>query len=75
MVSEALRHGGSHSEDLGDILSSDHHVSVVQLDVDVRLFVHQVVGAACRSQANQLPEVAVQLVASRRLRDEDEKRL
>ncbi|TNN78893.1 hypothetical protein EYF80_010819 [Liparis tanakae] len=57
VIPEALRDGGPDTEDLGDVLSSDHHVSVVKLDVHVRLLVQQVVGAACRSQANQLPEV------------------
>lgn len=71
VVPEALRHSGSHSQDLGDVLPSDQHVSVVQLDVHVRLFIQQVVSAACRSQADQLPEVAVQLVASRCLGEED----
>lgn len=49
MISEALRHSGSHSEDLGYVLSSDQHVSVVQLDVNVGLFVQQIVGATCWS--------------------------
>lgn len=75
MLPEALRDGGSDPEDLGDVLSSDQHVSVVQLDVHVRLLVQQVVGAACRSQADQLPEVTVQLVASRRLEDGDKSSL
>lgn len=64
VVPEALRDGGTGPQDLGHVLSSDQHVAVVQLDVYVRLFVQQVVGATCRRQANQLPEVAVQLVAS-----------
>lgn len=75
VVPEALHDGGADPEDLGDVLPSDQHVSVVQLDVHVRLFVQQVVGAACRSQANQLPEVTVQLVASRRLRAENKNSL
>lgn len=49
VVPEALRDRGPDSEDLGDVLSSDQHVSVVQLDVHVRLFVQQVVGPTCRS--------------------------
>lgn len=49
VVPEALCDGGSDPQDLGDVLSSDQHVSVVQLDIHVRLFVQQVVGAACRS--------------------------
>lgn len=48
VVPEALRDGGSDPEDLGDVLPSDQHVSVVQLDVHVRLLVQQVVGPACR---------------------------
>lgn len=71
VVPEALSDGGSDPEDLGDVLSSDQHVSVVQLDVHIRLFIQQVVSPARRSQANQLPEVTVQLVASRRLGEED----
>lgn len=39
VVPEALCDCGSDSEDLGDVLSSDQHVSVVQLDVHVRLLV------------------------------------
>lgn len=39
VVPEALCDRGSDSEDLGDVLSSDQHVSVVQLDVHVRLLV------------------------------------
>lgn len=68
VVPEALRDAGAGPQDLGDVLSSDQHVAVVQLDVHVRLFVQQVVGAARWRQANQLPEVAVQLVASGCLR-------
>lgn len=49
VVPEALRDGGSDSEDLGDILSSDQHVTVVQLDVNIRLLIQQVVGTACWS--------------------------
>lgn len=64
VVPEALRDGGAGPQDLGHVLSSDQHVAVVQLDVHVRLFVQQVVGAARWRQANQLPEVAVQLVAT-----------
>lgn len=64
MVPEALCDGGSDPEDLGDVLSSDQHVSVVQLNVHIRLFVQQVVCAAGWSQADQLPEVTVQLVAT-----------
>lgn len=64
VVPEALRDGGSGPQDLGHVLSSDQHVAIVQLDVHVRLFVQKVVGAARRRQADQLPEVAVQLVAS-----------
>lgn len=75
VVPEALHDGGADPEDLGDVLPSDQHVSVVQLDVHVRLFVQQVVGPASRSQANQLPEVTVQLVASRRLRAENKNSL
>jgi len=40
VIPEALRDGGPDTEDLGDVLSSDHHVSVVKLDVHVRLLVH-----------------------------------
>lgn len=65
VVPEALRDGRADPENLGDALPPDHHVSVVQLDVHVRLFVQQVVGPTRWRQANQLPEVAVQLVASR----------
>lgn len=39
VVPEALCDCGSDSEDLGDVLSSDQHVSVVQLDVHVRLLI------------------------------------
>lgn len=49
VVPEALCDSGSDSEDLGDVLSSDQHVPVVQLDIHVRLFVQQVVSPACRS--------------------------
>lgn len=35
VVPEALCDGGSDSQDLGDVLPSDQHVSVVQLDVYV----------------------------------------
>lgn len=49
VVPETLCDGGSDPEDLGDVLSSDQHVSVVQLHVHVRLFVQQVVGATCWS--------------------------
>lgn len=69
MVPEALRDGGAGPQNLGHVLSSDQHVAIVQLHVHVRLFVQQVVGAAGRCQADQLPEVAVQLVASRGLRE------
>lgn len=72
MVPEALRDGGADPQDLGDVLSADHHVPVVQLDVHVRLLVQKVVGAARRSQTHQLPEVTVQLVASGRLEEEAE---
>lgn len=72
MVPEALCDSGSDSQDLGDVLPSDQHVPVVQLNVYVWLFVQQIVGAACWSQTNQLPEVAVQLVASGRLGMGDE---
>lgn len=75
VVPEALHDGGADPEDLGDVLPSDQHVSVVQLDVHVRLFVQQVVGPACRSQTNQLPEVTVQFVASRCLRAENKNSL
>lgn len=67
VVPEALRDGGAHPQDLGDVLAADHHVPVVQLHVYVGLLVQQVVGAACWRQADQLPEVAVQLVTPRRL--------
>lgn len=46
VVPETLCDGGSDPEDLGDVLSSDQHVTVVQLNVHVRLLVQQVVGAA-----------------------------
>lgn len=72
MVPEALGDGGADPQDLGDVLSADHHVPVVQLDVHVRLLVQQVVGAARRSQTHQLPEVTVQLVAAGRLWEEAE---
>lgn len=35
VVPETLSDCGSDPEDLGDILSSDQHVSVVQLDVHI----------------------------------------
>lgn len=45
VVPEALCDPGADPENLGDVLSSDEHVAIVQLDVHVRLFVQQVVGA------------------------------
>lgn len=44
VIPEALRNSGADPEDLGDVLPSDKHVSVVQLDVNVRLFIQQIVG-------------------------------
>lgn len=64
MIPETLGDGGADPQDLGDVLSSDHHVPVVQLHVHVRLLVQQVVGSARWSQTDQLPEVTVQLVAA-----------
>lgn len=64
VVPEALCDSGSHSQNLGDVLSSDHHVSVVQLDVHIGFFVQQIVCTARRSQADQLPVVTMQLMAT-----------
>lgn len=49
VIPEALSNSGADPEDLGDVLPSDKHVSVVQLDVNIRLFVQQIVGPSCRS--------------------------
>ena len=64
MVPEALCDGGANTENLGHVLPADQHVPVVELDVHVGLLVQQVVSATSRGQTHQLPEVAVQLVAT-----------
>lgn len=64
VLSEAVRDRGAHPQDFGHVFSTDHHVPIVELNVHVGLLVQQIVGAAGRSETDQLPEIAVQLVAS-----------
>ncbi len=64
MIPETLRDSGSDFQDLGDVFPADHHVPVVQLHVHVRLLIQQVIGAARRSETNQLPEITMQLMAA-----------
>lgn len=67
MIPEGLYDHGAHLEDFGHVLAPDHHVPVVKLHVHLGILVEQVVGAPGRGQAQELPVVAAQLVASRRL--------
>ena len=67
VVSEAPGGHGARLQDLGHVLPPDHHVSVVELDVNVGLLVDQVVSASGGGQADQFPEVTAQLVAPRSL--------
>lgn len=73
MLPEAVGDGGSDFEDFGDVFPTDHHVSVVELHVDVRLFVQQVISAPCWSQTHQLPEITVKLMTTRSLANTTEK--
>ena len=65
VLAEGVHQGGAHLEHLGRVLSSEHDVAVVQLDIGMRLFVQDGVGASGRGTANQLPVVGRQLVSSR----------
>ncbi len=69
MIPETLRDGGPDFQDLGDVFPTDHHVPVVELHVHVRLLVQQVIGAAGRSETDQLPEITEQLMAARSLQN------
>lgn len=54
-------------QDFGHVLSADHHVPVVELDIDIGLLVDQVISPSSWGQPHQFPEVTAQLVASRSL--------
>lgn len=71
MIPETLRDSGPDFQDLGDVFPTDHHVPVVELHVHVRLLVQQVIGAAGRSEPDQLPEITVQLMAARSLSEQN----
>lgn len=64
VISEAPGDHGTCFQDLGHVFSPDHHVSVVELDVHVRLLVNQVISSSSRGQPNQFPEVTAQLMAA-----------
>lgn len=64
VISKAPSDHGTCFQDLGHVFSPDHHVSVVELDVNIRLLVYQVIGSSGRGQADQFPEVTAQLMAT-----------
>lgn len=59
-------HGPSF-RDFAHVLSPDHHVPVVELDVHIGLLIDQVVSPSSWGQPHQFPEVTAQLMASRSL--------
>lgn len=68
VLSEAVCDCGARSQDFGHAFAADHHVPVVELNIHIRFLIQQIVGAAGRSEADQLPVITVQLVATRSLR-------
>lgn len=64
VIPEGLHYHGAHLEDLGHILASNHHMPVVELHINLRILVEEIVSPSCRGQTNQLPVIAAQLVAS-----------
>lgn len=74
VIPETLCDSGADPEYLGHVLPTDHHVSVVELNVNIRLHVQQVVSSSSWRQTHQLPEVTVQLMTTRGLEKEEERR-
>lgn len=74
VIPEALCDSGADPEYLGHVLPTDHHVSVVELNVHIRLLIQQVVSSSSRRQTHQLPEVTGQLMTSRSLVEEEKRR-
>lgn len=64
MVPETPGDHGARFQDFGHVLSPDHHVPVVELDIHIRLLVDQVISSSSRGQPHQFPEVTAQLMAS-----------
>lgn len=67
VVPEAPGDHGPCFQDFGHVLSTDHHVPVVELDIHIRLLVDQVISSSGWGQPHQFPEVTAQLMATRSL--------
>lgn len=67
MIPEGLHDRGAHFEDFGHVLTSNHHVPVVELHVHLGVFVEQIVSSSCWGQTDELPVITAQLMASRSL--------
>lgn len=67
MLSETMGDGGSDFKDFWDVFATDHHVSVVELHINIRLFIQEIISATCWSQTHQLPKITMQLMTARSL--------
>ncbi|RNA26313.1 hypothetical protein BpHYR1_013227 [Brachionus plicatilis] len=67
VLSECMCHYGSETQNFGRVLSTDHHVSIIQLYVHGGLFIQHVVSTTCRRMSHNLPKVNYQLNISGRL--------
>jgi hypothetical protein len=71
---QTFEHSGARATDRkAYIFSSDHHVPVVQLYINMGILVEKLFSATRRSKANQFPIIHIKLMATRCLKKDTRK--